>query len=163
MWPVGLVVLLAAVALMVVRMTVEETVGTEVQFETEILQAVVVESSTVVRRFENPGQHTFEGSRTLTVAPDSVALSAEDLDVAVVLVQQGTAESDGVVIAEGHWALLGQLEGEPHTLVFADGTAPEKLSDPVWAETSAALQLEELRWQSLPARTLEAFDRLMEE
>ncbi|MEZ4317168.1 MAG: hypothetical protein R3F61_06680 [Myxococcota bacterium] len=129
-----------------------------------VAPAVVVGSDTVQLR-EAPGALRFDAPRrTVTVAPDSRLLTSERGRTAVVLVQEGRVTTELSTVPEGHWVLLTRVEdGSARDVMFRDGEAPPPLEADVWGGTAVQRQLEEVRWESLPDRTLETLDALLED
>jgi hypothetical protein len=98
--------------------------------------------------------------RTLEVSDPSVVLASEGPTAAVVLVAEGDAAVDGRPVPEHTWVVMGR---DGSTVTFPDGVAPPvELQGADWAEGAVHEQLEALRYQSLPPRTLGRMQRLMD-
>ncbi|MEM6928184.1 MAG: hypothetical protein AAF602_14725, partial [Myxococcota bacterium] len=105
-----------------------------------------------------------EPERTLTAAPGSVLWTRELDHSAIVLLLQGSATVDGADYAAGTWILLGQTaDGGDVTVTFRDGDAPPALNPEVWPQPSIDAALREVRWHSLPDRTTDTLDQLLED
>lgn len=133
---------------------------------TALVRADVAPQPREVRKIEAPGVVPLPSlGRTLLVDDDSSVLVSTAPRSVVVLVQEGAASSADVAVPPGHWAVLGPTQdGVTTTVVFPDGQRPPaELDGALWLETPVHVQLEELRWKSLPEHTLNVLDGLLEE
>ncbi len=96
------------------------------------------------------------GGRPIVVEGDTTLLTSSAEGVGVLLVQEGEARVDDATVPAGHWAVVPHPEAD--VVVFPDGEAP-----PVEVDESVQRQLEDVRWRSLPPRTHDALERLLEE
>jgi len=128
-------------------------------------QAVVVPPPPVVVHTSSEGLDFSPPGRRVELVGPARVLSASDPRSAVVLVQEGTAQTDeGTEVEAGQWALLTRdKEGTAHTVVFPDGASPPPLSDDIWGATEVDAQLRAVRWETLPERTHDAIQHLFEE
>jgi len=96
------------------------------------------------------------GGRPIVVEGDTTLLTSSAEGVGVLLVQEGEARVDDATVPAGHWAVVPHPEAE--VVVFPDGEAP-----PVELDPPVRRQLEDVRWRSLPPRTHDALERLLED
>ncbi len=160
---VGITVLaLAASALVALRLAATTQPKTAEHSEvSEAQRASIKDSPRVISNTTQPVR--FEGAqRSVVLGSESQMVASEREKVAVVLVQKGSATTDGTVIDEAHWGLLTRVQGSPRTQVFRDGLPPPTLPEDVWG-ANVAEQLESVRWQAMPERTLDTLNRLLEE
>ena len=128
---------------------------------------VVEPERTAILRIEAPPAQprdiTVE-TELVQLGPGSVVLSAEVDHASVLFVQEGEARVGDETVEAGHWALVGQApDGTPRHVVYPDGQAPPELHPDVWPAAQVEAALREVRWESLPGRTLETLDDLLEE
>ncbi len=164
--PWGGVVALAAAALLALRLGGGGEVPTAegVRAEGEVpmaLRVQVPDRLEPVQVVVDPGAVSFPTvGRRVEVPVGTRVLTSEERGAAVVLVQEGAAQIDGAEVPAGHWAVLGD---DGSTVTFEDGQAPPAaLEGDRWEATPVHDQLEKVRWQSLPDRTLKQLDLMMQ-
>jgi len=166
-FPMGLAVVAAlAAALLLTTRGVDERRGIQRTVEPAHLRAIALAPPrrTVIAEVGRAEIGFVEVGRTVQVAPGSEVLSSESGSAAVLLVQKGEVKAGDSSIPEGHWGLLTRLEdGVDVEVVFRDGNAPPTLDPDVWGGTQVQPQLERLRWESLPDRTTQTLNRLLED
>ena len=163
-WLLGVLVLAAAAAVLLsIRLAPETSEAPRTVQPTEVRQAV---TPPTLERVETQQAETElvlpSVERTLTVEPETVMISSQSERSAVLLVQKGLVHDETIEVPAGHWALFTQHDGTTEQVVFRDGEAPPELDPETWDVEAVDQQLEGVRWESLPDRTTDTLERLLE-
>ncbi|MEN0061156.1 MAG: hypothetical protein AAGA48_03345 [Myxococcota bacterium] len=98
---------------------------------------------------------------SLIAEPGGRLLVSEVDDVAVVFSNDQAVWVNGQRIEPGTWVVLSEeVDGTRQHLTFPDGTAPPRSADVMTEDVDDTLQ--QMRWQSLPPRTQDRLDELLD-
>lgn len=164
-WIVGAALLLAAAAIAAMLALPEEA---EVTHVPSVAKVEVLQSTTppTLERIETTRAETqielIGVDRTLTLEPETRLISSQAERSAVILVQKGRVHDAQIDVPAEHWAVFGRSDQGTAQVVFRDGEAPPELDPEVYDVEVVHQQLKQVRWESLPDRTLETLDRLLE-
>jgi hypothetical protein len=156
---VAAVTLLAAVGLMAARLAGPTLLSSPAPGPTDSLTPAVVPAPVVMAAVEDGRVHFRKVQRTVHQAPDTALLRSEDATAAAFLVRSGSVLVGDQLVEAGEWVVMAPPAANLPDHIFADGTVPSLTT---WDETTAAEQLQDLRFQALPDDTLKALDALLE-
>lgn len=112
-----------------------------------VMSATVAEVPRSYDVFDVAGTHTLDGAqRELVVAKGARAWVSREGQTAVVFVERGAVESDGVSVGAHQWMLLHHDGERPLSVVFRDGDPTPALGE-AWADSTVHAQLQTLRWR----------------